>query len=629
MLSVISLSLALFLGIIVTKKISSIIPKFSEIFFIISLGIILFTAINYFFSLIFSFPTGIIVAQVTILVFILSYILLFKPDLNFSPLLSSLMKEKLLVILMIVIGIVLFMLFNHHILRPINGDLHTGESTYGDLSFHLSTITHIAYTNKFPPNNPMFANTSLVYPYFINFFSAILVYEGWSLRQAIMLPGLILSLSLIGLIYDLCFTLFKNSFKSFLVVILYLFNGGLGFYFFLKDYSFNLFQIIQPLLHPTNIKEYSHLFEQNIQWGNFLSRMIVPERALLFGLPAGIIILRILYFRDSKMPMKFFDILLASLLLSLMPLLHTHTTIAMAIILPILTLPILKKGVASKELRSYLLVAILAFIFAVPQTSTLLEHLNQSDKFMRIHLGWMKGPNETLLWFWFKNTYLLIPFSLIVLLISKFANFQIKILQICAFILLAIMNIILFSPYDWDNVKLLFWIGLFFDIAAASVLGYLFQRKELFSKLTALIITITMISSALLSILREINVSYLLFSKEAVEVGKQLKTSTPQDSIFLTYKIHNSPVNNLAGRTIMMGYPGLLWTQGINYLQRENDINKIFLGSKEAPYLINKYHINYVVLENYQPEGMTINRDFFSQYPILLKTTNYTIYQVQ
>jgi len=119
------------------------------------------------------------------------------------------------------------------------------------------------------------------------------------------------------------------------------------------------------------------------------------------------------------------------------------------------------------------------------------------------------------------------------------------------------------------------------------------------------------------------------FSKEAVETGEKLKEITPRDSIFLTYKLHNSPVSNLAGRSIMMGYPGLLWVHGINYQDREKDINEIFAGADNAKPLIEKNSIDYIVVESSDPQDMYINRAFLNQYPIILDSGNYSIYKVR
>lgn len=41
-----------------------------------------------------------------------------------------------------------------HVLRPVDGALHTGQSCYGDMSMHLSFITSIARNGVFPPLLP-------------------------------------------------------------------------------------------------------------------------------------------------------------------------------------------------------------------------------------------------------------------------------------------------------------------------------------------------------------------------------------------------------------------------------------------------------------------------------------------
>lgn len=627
-LPLLTLLVSLTLGAIIVERLSFKHRKFEWLFFIMPIGIITFTLINFLGCVLFSFPNGIIIASTLIAIFEIFYGIK-NPEKLLENLnnLKFLLYERHLILLLLGFGSLLTILFHTHILLNINGDLYTGDSSYGDLPFHLSVISHIAFTSTFPPQNPFFAHQPLVYPYLINFFSAILVYEGWSLRNSIIIPGFILSISLIGLLYGFAFEILKNKAKASLTVIIFLLNGGVGFYFFLKDHSFSLFSIIQYLLNPTSIKEYTHLWEQNIQWVNFLSRMIVPERSLLFGIPAGIIILRLLFFRDER-EIKFFDLFLISLLLSFLPILHTHTALALVVILPILAVSQIRKHSWKTTLRNYFVILLLSIPMSIIHIPTFINYLGESPNFIRLHIGWMQKNTESFWEFWFKNTYLLIPLTAVTLLIRNVINRQARMLQVCGLVLLILMNLVLFSPYDWDNVKFLFWIGLFFDISVASLLVYLFQKKHWLTKLTVFIITLSMILSGLLSIWREINVKYVLFSKEAVFVGEQLRKTTPKDTIFLTYKVHNSPVNNLAGRQILMGYPGLLWVHGINYQHRETDINDMFGGGEKVKQLFEKYRINYVVLEKVDSENLYINRAFFDHYPVIYRGTNYTVYKI-
>lgn len=629
LLPLLSLLISLLLGIILIERLHIKVSGYAWVSFIITLGIIGFTVVNYLFSKILPFPQSILVGQFFILIGEVFYLMINKRTLEkFTLNIKSFLSEKYLIVLILIIGAMLIALFHTHVLLNINGDLYTGESTYGDLPFHLSQISQIAYGNNFPPNNPLIVNHTLVYPYLVNFFSAILVYEGMSLRNSILIPGIILSLSLLGLIYDFAYIITQSKLKSFLTVLLFFFNGGLGFYYFLKDYSFDLSSIFQALSHPSQIKEYSHLFEQNIQWVNFLSRMIVPERSILLGIPAGIIILRLLFFRGNDKKISIFDILIASILLSLMPLLHTHTAIVFVIIIPILILSVLGRNTWKRQIISYLFIGLFTILFTLPHISTFLNHVGSSENFFKLHFGWMSAPNENFLWFWFKNGYLWIPLTLIALFMPKLLNKQIKSMTICGFILFTIMNLVLFSPYNWDNVKFLFWIGLFFSLTIASLMAYILQYKNLLFRSIAVLVILTFFSSAFLSLYREINLKYVLFSKEAVDLANFVKQNTPQNSIFLTYKVHNSPVSNLAGRQILMGYPGSLWVHGINYQIVDKDVNDMFEGGKKAKQLFIEYGVNYAVLENGNPESLLINRDFFNRYPTVYKSNNYQVYKI-
>src|SRR3990167_1324546 len=106
----------------------------------------------------------------------------------------------------------LWILFSTHILAPdIHGNLLTGESTYGDLPFHLSSITQIAYGRIFPPENPFFAGGIQAYPFNINLISAFLVLLGMSPKMSIVLPGLGFSLVMILILYFFYFAVSKDK----------------------------------------------------------------------------------------------------------------------------------------------------------------------------------------------------------------------------------------------------------------------------------------------------------------------------------------------------------------------------------------------------------------------------------
>ena len=121
-LPVITMILSLILGLIIVQKLSIALTRFSNIFFAIVLGVVLFTAINYLSCLIFSFPEGVILAHIEVTAFILLYFLLYRPKLHFRDYLLSFRQEKLLLVALFFIGILLVLLFHTHIIPNINGD---------------------------------------------------------------------------------------------------------------------------------------------------------------------------------------------------------------------------------------------------------------------------------------------------------------------------------------------------------------------------------------------------------------------------------------------------------------------------------------------------------------------------
>ena len=150
-LPILSLIEILILGAIITKGLSIKIPSFSFPFFVISLGSLIFTAINYFCSLLFSFPNGIIIGQFLLLGFEIIYLYFYRPRIDLINICRNLIRERYLLFLLLFIGIILISLFNNHTLNNLDGNFYTGDSAYGDLPFHLGIISQIAYVNQFPP----------------------------------------------------------------------------------------------------------------------------------------------------------------------------------------------------------------------------------------------------------------------------------------------------------------------------------------------------------------------------------------------------------------------------------------------------------------------------------------------
>ena len=78
-----------------------------------------------------------------------------------------------------------------------------------------------------------------------------------------------------------------------------------------------------------------------------------------------------------------------------------------------------------------------------------------------------------------------------------------------------------------------------------------------------------------------------------------------------------------------MGYPGWLWSQAINYAQREADIARIYHGGPEAIGLLRQYHVDYIVIGPTERTAFQPDANYFNaQFRLVLHTPHYDIYAV-
>ena len=77
-----------------------------------------------------------------------------------------------------------------------------------------------------------------------------------------------------------------------------------------------------------------------------------------------------------------------------------------------------------------------------------------------------------------------------------------------------------------------------------------------------------------------------------------------------------------------MGYPGHIWTHGIDSGPRENEIKQIYGGAPNAPALLAKYGVDYVVVDPQERSVMKVNDDFFRRYPEVITVDEYHLFKV-
>ncbi|MCI0525202.1 MAG: hypothetical protein L0Y75_08080, partial [Acidobacteria bacterium] len=169
--------------------------------------------------------------------------------------------------------------------------MHTAPvNNFGDLPFHFSAITSFAYGENLPPQNPIFAGMKFTYPFLIDFLTAFFMRCGADWRSAFFVENIALSLSLVRLIEALTLRIFNSVAAARIAPLIFLFNGGLGFINFFREFgaqSGGLFDFLWNLPKTYTMNAELALGSGNapLRWGNVFTTLLIPQRSMLFGLP--------------------------------------------------------------------------------------------------------------------------------------------------------------------------------------------------------------------------------------------------------------------------------------------------------------------------------------------------------
>lgn len=495
--------------------------------------------------------------------------------------------------------------------------------SYGDISLHLGIISSFAYGNNFPPQSSILSNTKISYPFLIDFITAIFV-NPLFLRfdQAVSLVGIVMIAILIIMLTYFALRITGSKLAACLSIILFVFNGGLGFLYFYKDLqtsNLNFFQFIQVL--P---KDYTALKEIGFYWINVVISMFLPQRSFLLGLPVAILILYIFWDLSERFEVKklFFGILLASFL----PIIHAHSMVALS---PFLGFLIILMIIRNKQSVKPLL--FFGFIGAVMIFVLSKLYLQQSDNpfsFINFKLGWM-APKGELINFYINNfgfNLLLIPISIFLGLIKKI---KLALFALIGQIWFILPSLFLFQPWDFDNTKLF----IYWYLSSVFIVAYFLSKLILTRQITNIILVGTVIYllvfSGFLDVTRLAFISgtrYEIYSPQAIRLAEFVKQNIRKDAVFLSVDKFDNPVVALAGRKVVVGYHGWLWTYGLDYSQRDLDIRNMLSGNASLE-MFQKYGITNVVFFNESTDYL-INKDYFKQYRIIYNQDGYTIFQI-
>lgn len=520
-------------------------------------------------------------------------------------------------------NIIFIALFNHHMLRSTPEGWRTGVNSYGDLALHSTYIHYFAEQSKFSMISPMYAQQTIRYPFLINFHTALLVRNGLPLYTALVLTSILTINSILVLLYYFCLNITGKYLTPYLASLLYFFNGGSGIFYLFKDWRASKLSLFNFLANLP--KDYTNLPELQIYWSNVITTHLLPQRGFLVGLACLMVFLRLWQIVWYQKKVSINQLFFISFLVALTPLFHIHTFL---LISPVFVWLLIWSWRTKKiTVNQALLLAFPALALGIFQLLYLVPP-EPSATFLRLQLGW-KAEGQWLS-FWLKNmgleSGLLVLSTVGFWLVGKKNSYE-KLLILPFTAVFIICNIFIFQPFDWDNMKFFLLSFLATAILSAAVLTHWKNRVV---NLGVLLVVISASASGAVGVLYSSQVDWQLATAKDLKLAEVVKNKTPSDAVFLTGDIHNHPIPMIAGRAVVRGYRGWLWTHGIDYTKTDADIVAIYAGTSQAKSLIDAYHIEYIFVGPAERKEYLINEAFFkNQFPIMYEDESSVIFQVK
>ena len=494
---------------------------------------------------------------------------------------------------------------------------------YGDLVFHLGFANKFLESGKILVSSPIYAGTKPNYPIFADFITSLLA-RFTGIGFALFLTTFSAGLITIYITRKFILNFIKSEKVVFLALLIFFFNGGFGFIYFFQDLASSQKPLISFLTAMP--REYTDLKNLGYWWINSYLAYFLPQRTFLFAFPITITILSLLYLGQKRE--KTIPFILAGCLAGTLPLVQAHSLLLIFILCAFYfpTAIYFSKN-KTQTLRNWLIFASLTTLIALPVLEAISSQANLISN-IKFAPGW--ASQENIIWFWFKNLGLFGPILILSLAWLYAKKLNLFLLYLPFLVVFILCNIFTFQPWNFDNSKLLIYWYFASSIPVAYFLYIKFLIEGFYKKLIGTIIVVILIFSSVLDIFRTFTpVTYhRIFSNEDLQIAESVKKLTSPEAVFLTAPIHNHPISALSGRSTLLGFHGWVWSHGLDYQKRAQDIEQIYSGSEIANQLISKYHISYVTVGPPERENFSINEYFLSRYPKLMLNSNWQIYDV-
>jgi hypothetical protein len=568
----------------------------------------------------------------------------------------------------IVVAAILWRAFQRAMIETPEGIFTGLLNNFGDLPFHVSVITSFSFGNNFPPQDPTYAGVRFTYPFLTDFVSAIFVRCGADLRQSMFLENFVVALAFVGLMHRWALEMLRDKLAAILTPILVLLNGGFGWILLWDQMIRNkdgLVGILQDL--PPS---FTVIPETTWRWGNAISTLLIPQRGFLLGLPVAVIVFtqwwlsaekqgdkgnrgpgeegngkkrkkkkkvqmdepasavsqRVTPFSSSAIPPSVRRMIAAGVVAGLLPLVHAHSFVVVMVVGGCIAL-------LQRRWRDWITFGVVASVIALPQMwwST---HNSAVDagKFFEWQFGWDHGQ-ENPFWFWLKNTGLFIPLTGAALLWrhdgKPLVSRKLLVFFLPFTLCFIIPNVMKMAPWIWDNIKVLFYWWLASAPLVALLLARLWRQGIVKRAIAVFLLACVTLAGGLdvAAIVLRSN-EYGIFTAPGIQFAELIKREAPPQAVVIHAPVHNHPVF-LTGRRSLMGYPGHVWTHGLEFGPRESEIRRVYAGAPDAAAILRKYGVDYAVVSPLEENLMNVNDQFFSSFQLVGEVGEYRLYKIK
>jgi hypothetical protein len=490
---------------------------------------------------------------------------------------------------------------------------------WGDWSQHLGDVTSFAYGDNFPPTHPRLAGQPFAYHYLSSLTVAAMVRLGLDPVRGLPLHSCVLSLFVALGIYAFARRLTGRDGAAALALVLFVLGGGIGWWFQLAK----LVQVQDGWQALVRSPWDARLLQatSNMKWQNMFFSLLAPQRALLYGLPLGLLSLTLLFTGVETRRSR--DFVLGGMSAGLLPFAHLGTLLALALVTPFLYLLFPR--------RQWVLFFAVWTALALPQVWLQQNGGPGAISAMRVQLGWVAAP-DAWPWFWLKNLGLFVPLAATALARGDPAVPRARRFLTGFMPLFLIANVVVFQPWAWDNTKVLVYWFLACCILVAALVSRVWESSGVPGRAMTAAALATMVLSGLLENFGQAlgRDRHLVLSAEELRLADSTRARTPPQAVLAVGLRHNHPITLLTGRRVVLGYPGWMWSQGLHYQERERALGAIFALTQDAPRLLRQYGVDYVVIGPDERQRFAANLEGYrARFPTLLRTENYEIFAVR